>query len=377
MLFKYLFLVALANGLLGEDGHGIRINTDEVCCSHTPNEKCVNSYPCNNFNFLNMCTKNVHDNFVKFINKFNKKYNSIEEMSYRMGVFAHNLVIAKHQNTYYKNYYSSVDNQFSDLTESEFENIQGTKISIKKREIDSILINNNYSNLKVNSIDWRKEGIVSDIKDQGMCGSCWTFSTVAAIESAYAKKYGDKINLSEQNLIDCVKNDELDKGQPCCNGCNGGLMDNAFDYIIRKQFGGIDTEESYPYEGKNDNCRFNQSEIGAKITSWIDITAGDEIALANAVAKNGVVSVALDASKQWQLYKAGILVPKELFGCSSDPNKADHGVVIVGYGTENNVDYWIVRNSWGTSWGEKGYIRLIRGQNACGIANHASYPNIS
>ena len=160
------------------------------------------------------------------------------------------------------------------------------------------------------------------------------------------------------------------------DGCDGGLMDNAFDYIINKQKGGIDTEEAYPYRGEDEKCEFESSEDGAKISNWTDVPSGDEDALLDALATVGPVSVALDASRQWQTYAGGVLTPRKwLGGCSSDPSKADHGVAVVGYGTDpTSGDYWIVRNSWGSAWGEDGYVRLKRGVNACGVANFASYP---
>ena len=153
-------------------------------------------------------------------------------------------------------------------------------------------------------------------------------------------------------------------------------MDNAFDYIINKQKGGIDTEASYPYRGEDEKCAFESSEDGAKIANWTDVPSGDEDALLDALATVGPVSVALDASRQWQTYAGGVLAPRKwLGGCSSDPSKADHGVAVVGYGTDpTSGDYWIVRNSWGSAWGEDGYVRLKRGVNACGVANFASYP---
>jgi len=218
---------------------------------------------------------------------------------------------------------------------------------------------------------------VAAVKNQGSCGSCWTFSTVASIESAHAIKTGNLVTLSEQNLVDCVKDDKLPgDDDSCCDGCNGGLMDNAFDYLIQKQAGGIDTEDSYAYKGTDGKCAYSSANVGAKISNWTDVTVGDETALADAVANHGVVSIALDASRQWQTYSGGILSPRKILGCSSDPNKADHGVAIVGYGTDSDSgkDYWIIRNSWADSWGEDGYVRLERGINACGVANFASYP---
>jgi len=223
------------------------------------------------------------------------------------------------------------------------------------------------------SVDWRKHGLVADVKNQGSCGSCWAFSTVVSIEGQHAKKTGKLTTLSEQNLVDCVKNIKLPNDtSTCCMGCKGGLMDDAFDYVLTKQHGAIDSESAYPYTGRSGTCSYQPSKSGATLGGWTDVKSGDEAALLDAVATVGPVSIAVDASIGWQLYFGGIMHPTL---CSSDPKKMDHGVAIVGFGTESGKDYWVVRNSWGASWGEHGYARIIRGKNACGLANAASYPN--
>jgi len=193
-----------------------------------------------------------------------------------------------------------------------------------------------------------------------------------SIEGQHAKATGQLVSLSEQNLVDCVKDETIaNQTDSCCSGCQGGLMDFAFQYMIDKQAGAIDTETSYSYRGFNERCAFSKANAGATIAKYVDVPVGDEAALLDAVATVGPVSVAVDAGIGWQLYGGGIM--KTLL-CSDNPKKLDHGVAVVGYGTHNGVDYWIVRNSWGATWGEKGYVRLIRGKNACGIANSASYP---
>ena len=221
------------------------------------------------------------------------------------------------------------------------------------------------SNVDVaDSVDWRDKGAVTPIKNQGQCGSCWSFSATGSLEGQHFLKTGNLVSLSEQNLIDC----STEYGN---HGCEGGLMDDAFRYI--KANGGIDTEESYPYQAHNELCRFKEQNVGATDTGYVDVPQGDEEALTHAVATVGPISVAIDASKTtFHYYKEGVYSDPL---CSS--SALDHGVLVVGYGTQDEKDYYIVKNSWGDAWGQEGYILMSRNnENNCGIATQASYPTV-
>ena len=210
------------------------------------------------------------------------------------------------------------------------------------------------------SIDWRDYNYVTDVKNQGHCGSCWTFSATGAMEGAWAKSTGELISLSEQQLVDCVKNDD---------GCNGGNMDDAFEYAIANP---LCNETQDPYEAKNDNCVECKSYI--QFSYCMDIPKNDQLALKEAVALYGPVSIAIEADKSvFKNYVGGIIKD------DSCGTTLDHGVLIVGYGIENNTKYWIVKNSWGKSWGENGYVRILRSESnddsgTCGIGMRASFP---
>jgi cathepsin L len=290
--------------------------------------------------------------------KYQKSYLGAEE-STRQAIFNENLAyITKHNSEGHS--YELGMNQFGDLTNAEF---QATYLRSMQRSVNRTAELHVAGNeIDPSSVDWRTQGYVTPIKDQGQCGSCWSFSSTGSIEGAHFKATGKLVSFSEQNLVDC----STKQGN---QGCNGGLMDYAFTYVISNK--GLDTEASYPYTARDGTCRYNAANSGGSISSYKDVQAGSETALQSAVATIGPVSVAIDAShNSFQFYKSGVYNEPL---CSS--KNLDHGVLAVGYGTDAGKDYWIVKNSWGTSWGDKGYIMMTRNKrNQCGIATAASYP---
>eukprot|EP00092_Neocalanus_flemingeri_P017837 GFUD01019301.1.p1 GENE.GFUD01019301.1~~GFUD01019301.1.p1 ORF type:complete len:380 (+),score=117.66 GFUD01019301.1:91-1140(+) len=296
------------------------------------------------------------------------RYNPEEK--FRMKIWIENKAkIEKHNRHALKGHHSYhlAMNEWGDLLHHEFVALvngykaKSGQFSGKKAEGAKYLPPAHTETLPEN-VDWRAKGAVTPVKNQGKCGSCWSFSATGALEAMHHRATGKLVSLSEQNLIDCST-------QYGNHGCHGGVMDAAFQYI--KDNGGIDTEESYPYEGEDDTCRYNSADNGATDIGFMDVDAGDEAALKTAIATQGPCSVGIDASHEsFQFYSKGVYRDDE---CS--PDNIDHGVLAVGYGEESGEAYWLIKNSWGPSWGEEGYVKIARNEdNMCGVASMASYP---
>jgi len=279
-----------------------------------------------------------------------------EEYSFRLGVYLTNSRAIQEFNAKSSTFQVGI-NDFTAMTPAEYRSLLG------HRQMNNIITRK--AEVKGNapeSVDWRDSGIVNPVKNQAQCGSCWAFSVIQAQESKWAKEKGQLISLSEQNLVDCVTS---------CYGCNGGDEYISFDYVIKHQGGLFMKEEDYPYTGRDGKCKFDKTKGVCPVKAWMRPTQGNEDELAEGCATMGVVSIAIDAG-QWsfQAYSHGIYDEPR---CSS--TRLDHAVGLVGYGVDNGVKFWLVRNSWGANWGEKGYIRMIRGKkNQCGVATDCVMP---
>jgi C1A family cysteine protease len=303
--------------------------------------------------------------FTSWARQHGKSYES-HEFLHRFMVWKRNLDHVRTHNAKNEKSYTLAMNVYGDLTNEEF---MGKYAGY--RPIDNMFLkSNNFGNFSVKgipaSVDWRVQNKVTPVKDQGQCGSCWAFSATGSIEAAYAIENNvDPVSISEQQLVDC----STAQGN---QGCNGGLMDQAFQYVISNP--GLCAESAYPYKAVDGTCVSSSCSCVVKIGAFSDVPPNDQNVLAAAVAQQPV-SVAVDASgADWQLYSSGIMNDCVF-------TALDHGVLAVGYGTDSasNQDYWIVKNSWGLGWGESGYVRLLRNGNSgsvgeCGITQASSYP---
>ena len=305
---------------------------------------------------------NAQNEFANWMVFNNKTYATTYEQNYRSKVFYENLRRIEAHNAQGHSWKMGA-NKFADMTATEF-GVKYIRGGYKARSTRSVLPSLPSFHLP-SSVDWTQKGAVTPVKDQGQCGSCWAFSTTGSVEGAYFLKNGTLYSVSEQQLVDCSDS----QGN---QGCNGGLMDYAFQYIIDNK--GLTTEANYPYtatDGTCDSQKEKQSEV--QIQSFKDVTINSDNALMTAIVQQPV-SVAVEADQDsFQLYTGGVMTA----ACGT---QLDHGVLAVGYGTSAGKDYYKVKNSWGADWGMNGYILLGRGtqynsgQGQCGILMDPSYP---
>eukprot|EP01121_Diplochlamys_sp_Union-15-3_P013165 TRINITY_DN404_c0_g1_i7.p1 TRINITY_DN404_c0_g1~~TRINITY_DN404_c0_g1_i7.p1 ORF type:complete len:325 (-),score=72.09 TRINITY_DN404_c0_g1_i7:104-1078(-) len=311
--------------------------------------------------FCKLSEDEYRTQFNSWANQYSRVYSNAEFQD-RYNIFKSNLDFINKHNKHAKRHGFSVGlNAFADLTAEEFSKIY-KGLTPRDITISTSPVVVNVSALP-DTVDWRTKGAVTGVKNQGQCGSCWTFSSTGGIEGQWQIHGHGLVSLSEQQIVDCCK-----QGY----GCGGGWMDWAFAYVAQQ--GGIDTESSYPYTARNGDCHYNAATVGARISSYRDVAAGSESALQNAVATVGPISVAIDAShSSFQFYNGGVYHEP---ACST--TALDHAVLAVGYGVDAGKDYWLVKNSWGTSWGLEGYIMMSRNaNNNCGIASKPSYPLVA
>jgi C1A family cysteine protease len=293
--------------------------------------------------------------YFEYVSTFGKSYGTKAEFNFRKAIFAEKLAFIEEWNNADNTHTVGV-NEFTDRTESEMARMNGYKAAEKKGNFTVF----DDSSLEA-SVDWRTKGAVTPVKNQGQCGSCWAFSTTGAVEGADFITTGTLTSLSEQQLVDC-------SGSFGNMGCNGGLMDNAFKYIKTAP---LETESDYAYTARDGSCSYVSSKGVGKVTSYSDVTPNSPAQLQAAVAQ-GPVSVAIEADQySFQGYTSGVITK----GCGTS---LDHGVLAVGYGTDATAgDYFIVKNSWGASWGDQGYVKIganAKNGNVCGILSAASIP---
>jgi len=293
--------------------------------------------------------------FSNWASSNNKVYDK-EEYLYRLPIFASNLDLIDQLNEASNGGATYALNQFADMSPQEFRRTYNGYVPVAKTE--RVLLD--LPNVAApDSFSWITEGKVTAVKDQAQCGSCWAFSATENIESVWMIAKNLSVSemkpLATQQIVDCDKSD---------GGCNGGDTITAFEYVIKSK--GQDTEASYPYKAVNQACHFLAANVEATISSYkYATTSKNEDQMKTATATISPLSICVDAS-QWQFYKSGIMTHTQ---CGTD---LDHCVQIAGYDTSSTTPYWNVRNSWGASWGEKGYLRLEYGHNTCGLADEAT-----
>jgi cathepsin L len=315
-------------------------------------------------NCIPISESHIESEWVAFKRDFrNNAYNGVAEEALRREIFEKNYRLILNHNMEAEqgvHTYTMGVNQFTDLTDEEY-------VSMLTLRVDPQYVNKTHSTEKINananpaSVDWRTKNVVTHVKDQGQCGSCFAFSATDSIESQYAIATGKLVTLAPQQIVDCIHS-----GGDVCK--TGGDPIGAMRLIIQE--GGQEPESAYPYHARMGTCQFSRAKAAVSITGVHQVQAGSEAALTTAIAGQPV-AVAIDASGNgFRNYKSGVYNAGD---CSS--STLNHGVLAVGYGNENGQDYYLIKNSWGTVYGASGFIKMARNHNNhCGILNYAAYP---
>ncbi len=300
----------------------------------------------------------IFEEYQRFLKRYNKTYSNLGEMERRYNVFSANFNHTKKNSTFGVT-------KFSDMTQEEFKKkylkfntTNLAALNSTKKWYNETQIAERKKGLRFlqeegvpATWDWRDQGVVNEIQNQGSCGGCWAFATIANLEGVYAKKNGYLPKYSEQQLIDC---------DPYNTGCDGGIMGSAYDYL---KTSGIQSEVSYPYIEATNFCSYDPSQANAIVADYISAGTTDEEYIKEMLYTNGPLAITINANTL-QYYTGGVLS----ISYDECPYAPSHGVNLVGYGTdEYGVDFWIVRNTWGPDWGENGYFRLARGYGLCGV----------
>jgi len=306
-----------------------------------------------------VATASLSDEFDAWAQKYGKTYADEAERAYRMNVFSANKAKIAMMNargakeTYGLN--SFADRTHAELTKSRTS--KSLKVAMRRTNMPTVVAPAARKTLP-DIFNWVEKGAVTSVKDQGDCGSCWSFGAVGTMEGQLFLKTGKLTNLSEQNLVDCDHVCQYFSGEKECDlGCDGGMEANAFQYVIDN--GGINLLEDYPYTARDGTCKYDASKAVKGFNNWTFVIVEQEDDLRQYLYDNGPVSVGVHAD-EWFFYHKGIFD-------SSCERENDHAVLLTGWGEENGTPYWIIKNSWGDSWGMDGYIHLIRGKNKCGM----------
>jgi cathepsin H len=303
------------------------------------------------------------EHFEAFLTEHKRSYAGAEYFT-RLDIFAENLRLIEESNADASTEFTLEINAFADETWEEFQSkyLMAQDPQAKCSATGSGPLKEQLKHEhEPKSQDWREKGIVSPVKNQGHCGSCWTFSTTGALEASYALEFGSILSLSEQQLVDCAQG--FDNA-----GCSGGLPSHAFEYV--RYNGGLDLEVAYPYKGEDGkHCLYKPDAAAVFVKDVVNITEGDEKMLKAAVGVVKPVSVAFQVVSDFRFYKNGTYTSKE---CKKGPDTVNHAVLAVGY---HHDHYWIIKNSWGPEWGMGGYFQMGPiGENMCGVATCSSYP---